>query len=283
MTIFVGQLEVMWKKTSTRSADQWSCAKYMRNVTGRTSRELADSQGKWKMTSQHLQCQGDQARALHSSKSAGKRLLNVLFIAYDFPPCDEIGGSLRSEKFIKYLPKFGWDYSVLSLSQASQTRPELYPNVTRIPSLTPWRRPYQVTPYGWLPTLWTKARRILSRTQHDLIYVTSPPFFHILVADWLRREFGLPLVVDFRDAWSLDPYMEGSRLKKFLYRRIFPLVEGHVLKRCDYFIANTSSAQRVYLKKYPSLNGRIAMLPNGFDEEDFSGYACVFWARMPEP
>lgn len=199
----------------------------------------------------------------------------VMFVAYDFPPCSNIGGSLRSEKFVKYLPNFGWQATVLCLAQDTVAEPETYPDVIRIASMTPYERPYQVTPYGWLPPLWKTARKILKEDRHDLLYVTCPPFFHSLVIQWLKNEFKLPVVVDFRDAWSLDPYMEGSRLKQFLYRRIFPMAEQYILQHCDCFIANTPSAKRAYLDKYRHLDGRIVLIPNGFDESDFAAVTPI--------
>lgn len=196
----------------------------------------------------------------------------VLFIAYDFPPCPNTGGSLRSEKFVKYLPRFGWRPSILSSSQRDQKVEEAYPNVRRIPSLTPWNRPYHVTPYGWLPPLYLCSRRLLHRNKYGLIYVSCPPFPQTIVALRLKRRALIPLVIDFRDAWSLDPYVEGSRLKKILYQTLFPTMEKSVLSDVDLLIVNTPSSLEAYLQKYPTLASRITMIPNGYDEEDFVDY-----------
>lgn len=196
----------------------------------------------------------------------------VLFMAYDFPPCRDRGGSLRSEKFVKYLPCLGWSCGVLSWSQCKGEVEEAYPCVNRIPSLTPWNRPYHVTPYGWLLPLYLQGCRLLSSDRYDLIYVSCPPFPQSIVTSRFRRHAGVPLVVDFRDAWSMDPYVEGSRLKKVLYKTVFPALERKVLADADLFIVNTPSTLEAYLEKYPSLAGRISMIPNGYDEEDFVDY-----------
>ena len=134
----------------------------------------------------------------------------VLFIAYDFPPCPSIGGSLRSEKFVKYLPDFGWKATVLSLSQYHHAIKEKYPDVNRIFSLTPWNRPFKIAPYGWIPTLCKYGRGIMRENRYDLIYVSCPPFPQTMAALRLKRLAGAPLVVDFRDAWTLAPYMEKN-------------------------------------------------------------------------
>lgn len=196
----------------------------------------------------------------------------VLFIAYDFPPCSNIGGSLRSEKFVKYLPEFGWKATVLSWSQSSYKVKEKYPHVKRVRSLTPFSRPYEVAPYGWVLPVYQKGRKLLHRNNYDLIYVSCPPFPQTIAAAKLKKMACIPLVIDFRDAWSLDPYKEGSRLKKVLYRILFPIMEKMVLARTDCLIVNTSSTLKAYLKKYPILSGRIQMIPNGYDEQDFTDY-----------
>ena len=202
-------------------------------------------------------------------------MYNVLFIAYDFPPCPSIGGSLRSEKFVKYLPEFGWKATVFSLSQYSTGIKEKYPHVNRVRSLTPFSRPYEVAPYGWLFPVYQKGQKLLCRTKYDLIYVSCPPFPQTIAAAKLKRTAGIPLVIDFRDAWSLDPYQEGSRLKKLVYRTIFPIMEKMVLAHTDCLIVNTPSALKAYIKKYPMLSDRIQMIPNGYDEQDFIGYRPV--------
>jgi glycosyltransferase involved in cell wall biosynthesis len=199
----------------------------------------------------------------------------VLFIAYDFPPCPSIGGSLRSEKFVKYLPEFGWEATILSLSQCSSGVKEKYSHVNRVRSLTPFSRPYEVAPYGWLLPLYQKGRNLLRSNKYDLIYVSCPPFPQTIAAAKLKKSACMPLVMDFRDAWSLDPYTEGSRLKKVLYRILFPTMEKMVLSCTDCLIVNTPSAFEAYLKKYPILSGRIHMIPNGYDEQDFTEYRPV--------
>ncbi len=202
-------------------------------------------------------------------------MYNVLFIAYDFPPCPSIGGSLRSEKFVKYLPEFGWKATVLSLLQHRHAIKEKYPQVNRVRSLTPFSRPYEVAPYGWVLPVYQKGLKLLHKNKYDLIYVSCPPFPQTIAAAKLKRVAGIPLVIDFRDAWSLDPYQEGSRFKKLVYRTLFPTMEKMVLAHTDCLIINTPSALKAYIKKYPMLSNRIQMIPNGYDEQDFIGYRPV--------
>jgi len=196
----------------------------------------------------------------------------VLFIAYDFPPCPSIGGSLRSEKFVKYLPEFGWKATVLSLSQYNHVVKEKYSDVSRIFSLTPWNRPFNVAPYGLVPTLYKCGRRIMTENRYDLIYVSCPPFPQTMAALLLKRLAGVPLVVDFRDAWTLGPYMERNLINKVINKTIFRFMEKMVLRNADWLVLNTPSALKAYLNHFSFLKGRVSMIPNGYDEEDLVYY-----------
>jgi glycosyltransferase involved in cell wall biosynthesis len=190
---------------------------------------------------------------------------SVLMIAYDFPPGRGIGGGLRSGFFARYLPESGWRTRVIALDQGQGAQP----GVTRMASPTPWQWPYEVTPYGWANALGRYLRRWSEPI--DLVYVSCPPFPQALAAASFARDRGLPLVVDFRDAWSLDPYQEGSRLKRALYRHLFPALERKLLLQTDLLILNTPSALQAYKELYPQHAERMQWLPNGFDGQAFAG------------
>lgn len=198
-----------------------------------------------------------------------RKMKKVLFIACHFPPTDEIGGSVRSEKLVKYLGDYGWKPKVVSLKEkGSRADIEIYPDVVRIQSLTPYIKPYQLTPYGWAYNVW---RKLKEKNEYDLIYVSCPPFPQILAAIFLKKKFQLPLVLDFRDAWSLDPNQEGSKLKRLVYKYVFPSFERYAFEVSDHIVLNTPSVKNGYQALYPEYAEKMSWIPNGYDEEDFKG------------
>lgn len=197
----------------------------------------------------------------------------VLCIAYHFPPSSSVAGSLRSAEFARYLPSFGWEVTVLALRERSGE--EQYADVIRVPSLLPWRRPFNLSPYGWLVPLLIIGWNRLRKRQHDVIYVSCPPFGFVPAVAWLKKTTGLPLVVDFRDAWTPGPYRASSRLEWFVTRYLFRPMERWLLRSADSLVVNTPSALRVYLKHYPWLAGRVHYIPNGYSEELFPKQAAV--------
>jgi len=189
---------------------------------------------------------------------------HVLMIAYDFPPGRGIGAGLRSGFFAQYLPKSGWLPQVISLDEGQTASA----GVVRFASPTPWHSPYEMTPYGWAHAL---SRHLRARNYPvDLVYVSCPPYPQALTAASFARAKGIPLVVDFRDAWTLDPYQEGSRLKRVLYRYLFPSLEKRLLDRTDLLILNTPSSLEAYRERYPQHADGMVWLPNGYDETAFA-------------
>jgi glycosyltransferase involved in cell wall biosynthesis len=193
---------------------------------------------------------------------------NVLFVAYDFPPCANIGGSLRSERFVHYLPEFGWHPAVIALGPA--TGAERFPDVHRVRSLTPWRRPYALSPYGWCRPLARRARALLAERAFDAIYASCPPFAHASTLVRVAARTKLPLLLDFRDTWALNPYVAGSRPNRLFHRYVVPAQEARVLASAQTLVLNTPSALAAYGARYPELKSRFALIPNGYDEADFA-------------
>lgn len=95
----------------------------------------------------------------------------------------------------------------------------------------------------------------------DVIYVSCGPNSAAVgaaIISWLVRK---PLVVDFRDAWGLNPYGKPEGIPGAISRGL----EGFVLKRSSAIILNTPGAERLYRKKFPEISNKMCCIPNGFD------------------
>jgi len=110
---------------------------------------------------------------------------------------------------------------------------------------------------AWFSTI--RARRLAREC--ELIYVSCSPFSSSVSGAIVKRLTGRPLVVDFRDAWSLNPHTRFSRLHRALINRF----ERFVLSACDALIVNTDGAARLYATAYPEHREKIVTIPNGYD------------------
>ncbi len=186
----------------------------------------------------------------------------ALVIAYFFPPLGGAGVQ-RTLKFVKYLPEFGWNATVVS------TRSRMYPRdtelvreipestrVVRAPALPVARyaaivlhklglmrlKEYVAWPdggFGWAPSAFAAAWREVRRQRPDVIYSTSAPYGGHLVAMALHRLTGIPWVADFRDEWAADDHATdrprplvrlNSRIERAIRRHA-----AHTVVVADYF------------------------------------------------
>ena len=167
----------------------------------------------------------------------------VLLVAYQFPP---VGGAgvQRAVKFVKYLPEFGWQPTVLTVANPSV--PVLDRSLEAdIPAATVIRRGRTLEPgYAvkaavsagggssvtggakqaikgiarraanfllqpdpqilWVPGAVREGLQALREIPHDAIMVTGPPFSAFLIGAKLSRRSGLPLLLDYRDEWGIS-------------------------------------------------------------------------------
>jgi len=178
-----------------------------------------------------------------------------------------MGGALRSEKFVRYLPEFGWEPIVISLKTFQNEGIE--PEIIRLPSALPYSKPYNLKPYGWAWNLYRNKGKLLKDIR--IIYVSCPPFPPAVTASLLKKRSNIPLVIDFRDAWTLNPLPDKNFAGRLIKQRLFPALEKRILRETDILIVNTPSMLKSYSAHYPELKNRVKLIPNGFDEADFIG------------
>ena len=195
-------------------------------------------------------------------------LRNVLMLTYDFAPCRTPGAAVRTVKFVRYLPEFGWRPTVLCRAD----RPDAgvpSDGVVAVPTPFPERLSYQAAAWGWAACVVRVARRLLIDGRFDLLYASGPPFPHVLAAAHLSRARSIPLVVDFRDAWSLDPFEDGAWpkrvAKRALCRWAYPTFERRIFDAADAIVSNTPSMAAAYGPRVREGGAAHALVPNGFD------------------
>lgn len=207
---------------------------------------------------------------------------NVLVLAYDFPPCRAPGAAVRTAKFVRYLPEFGWRATVVCRGSA----PGSDQHVISIPSGVPETVSYQAAAWVWALRIESRVRALLAARPFDVVYATGPPFAHLLVAARVAREAAVPLVVDFRDGWSFDPSVAeawGKRvLKRGLVRWVYPRLERKVLSASEAAVTNAPSLTTALESRAASAGTALTMVSNGFDEADFAGPAPIV-QRGSEP
>lgn len=212
----------------------------------------------------------------------------VLWVTSEFPPQVNVA-AIRNVKFLKYLPQFNWGAVVICPKETAKHDEtsekllrQLSASITILASVSnPFRSlenkkihlAYLINnmmpPDGhnlWVfPVLFNIGPKIVEHKPH-LVYTTCSPFSLNLIGAWVKYKYQLPWVTDFRDLWTLNPLLK--RLMTPYYRLLSEVLERFYLKYCDALIVNTKNSQIRMIEKYPWLNNKIWVIPNGFDPED---------------
>jgi glycosyltransferase involved in cell wall biosynthesis len=215
-------------------------------------------------------------------------LTNILFIAFEFPPLSR-GGVHRPLAFVKYLPVFGVRPIVITLDKNSFPHvydsygydetlgKEILENTRLIPvqSDKPPRSSrlgqfmsIYFTIHGNETKYWKKGFReavdsAVKNYNPEIIFATVPPFSVLPLVGEAAKKHKLPLILDFRDAWSqwrTIPYGTIVHYWKTL------AMEKKWLSGADAIIATSEQTLNDFKKLHseiPASNWHY--IPNGFD------------------
>ena len=217
----------------------------------------------------------------------------VLMLCYYFPPL-QTSAIARHVGFARHLPDAGWSPRVLTVTRshdvwgvAGTAAP--VPAGIAIERAPEWPLNEAVDfadgalnrVRGWLgrddtrtdcrdlfcipdPQIAWRARSAATRLARasDAIYAGCSPFSAALVGLAASRRSGRPLVVDFRDAWTMNPH---RRARAGWHERAIRRLERRVIAGSARVILNTEGARQLYRAAYPEFADRFDWVPNGFD------------------
>ncbi len=120
---------------------------------------------------------------------------------------------------------------------------------------------------GWLPHAVIRARSIIKKEKIKIIFASSPPFTTALIGALVSSLMKLPWVSDYRDPWT-QAYFYFPRPK---ISRIFEeFLEKLSLRSASFVISiNNRILDGLHLKYGLPVKEREAVIPNGYDPEDF--------------
>jgi glycosyltransferase involved in cell wall biosynthesis len=212
----------------------------------------------------------------------------VLIVAYHFPPQAGSSGLLRSLKFCRYLPEFGWLPTVLTIDPRAYERTD-NSQMAEVPADVDVIRAFGLDSQrhlslggryfhnSALPDRWVTwlagaiPAGLYSIPKHniDVIFTTYPIATAVLIGYFLHVLSGRPWIVDFRDSMTEDNYPLDP-----LTRRIYQWIERKAIQHGSQFLFTAPATIRMYLRRYPHLRpDNCLLLPNGYDESDFVGLA----------
>lgn len=223
----------------------------------------------------------------------------VLMISYSYPPMST-PGALRSSKFAKYLPAHGWEPVVVTprngFARSVGLEGEELPGVTvvRTPDVGGLKRaaaklgpqpggrasrgrsgvgilvnrllfPDRDAP--WYPFAMAAGLRVIRQGGVRALYSTSPWVTNHMVALHLARLTGLPWIADYRDPWTVThAYFPGP-----LRRRMDRALDRAIHRRAARVLQVSEFNRGVVAAAFPEAAGKLVVLRNGYDPDDFVG------------
>ena len=235
----------------------------------------------------------------------------VLVVTYYWPPSGG-SGVQRWVKFSKYLVEEGWQCVVCTpenpdlIAVDDTLGVEIPPEVVvlRRPIVEPYeayrrllgrKKGQEVTPINsggksfkeklslyvrgnmfvpdprvwWVRPTTRFLLKYLKEHPVDVIVTTGPPQSMHLIGQRLAKATGIPWIPDFRDPWTKMYYLKHLPLTKCTWRRLEKM-EQSVIDEASAVLTVTPLVQEFYAAKTKT---PVAMITNGFDEEDFADEA----------
>lgn len=212
----------------------------------------------------------------------------ILYLSYHFPPYSNILSN-RATEFSKRLIKSGYKIFVVSAKNNKNApidkellkavdsplikNAQVYnlsfsssgvaSSVKKISSLKELFNIFLF--FHWLPLSFVKSCQIIRKNNIRIIYTSAPPFFSLVLGYLLKKIFKIPLITEYRDPWSDNPYFLGN-ISEFT-KKNYNKIDKKVLKTSDAIIAISEGLKDYLIENFPSIvqKEKIFVLPNGLD------------------
>ncbi len=225
-------------------------------------------------------------------------MTNILFIAFEFPPVNR-GGVHRSLAFAKYLPQFGINPIVITLSPDSyndiflegyQTDENLGKDVIKEATVIYAKsgKPPRLSRVGqfmsvyfsihgtetdyWKEEFNRLASEAVAKYNIKAVLATVPPFSVLPLAADFAESAGLPLILDFRDAWSQWRMMPFGTIAHYWVNL---LLERRYFNKAAKIVATSGQTLADFQKLHPRIpKDKFHYIPNGYagDLEQWAAY-----------
>jgi len=126
---------------------------------------------------------------------------------------------------------------------------------------------------GWVPDAQRKGHQIVRDWRPDVLFASGPPFTTLLIGYLLSRATSVPLVVEFRDRWSDDPYYPRPWWREWCDRWL----ESLIVRQAVGLTTVSEPWAAGYRERY---HKSVAVIPNGYDAEDFQGKIGQGWPDL---
>jgi glycosyltransferase involved in cell wall biosynthesis len=120
---------------------------------------------------------------------------------------------------------------------------------------------------GWLPFAYFAGKKLIERKKYQAIVATIGPYTSSLISYFLSKKYKIPLVIDYRDHWTMNPYL--TYLTKF-HLKFAEYFERRILNYATMVTTVSQTMREDLIRKFGEhLSDKIFVMYNGWDVKDF--------------
>lgn len=209
---------------------------------------------------------------------------HCLIISPHFPP-STVAGVHRARHLANHLPAHGWDPTIICVDPSHHVE-ALDPGLAALVRADArvirtgaipvgWTRPFGLVGEIGLRGFWhlrAGISRCIADRRPDVIMITGSPFYPLLLSGWIRRRWGIPVLIDLQDPWvSRDGASRRQWTKGWLAHRLACLLEPAAVRGASWITSVSDRQNQEMAERYPDLDAaRMTAIPIGGDPADFA-------------
>lgn len=211
-----------------------------------------------------------------------QQLENVLIVSPHFPP-STLAGVHRARHLAKHLPCHGWRPIIIRADERHYAEAPDPALATLVPESVLQIRtgavPASLARIAGIGDIGLRALVPIAQAISDgitryaprVILITGSPYYPMLLTGWVRRHFGVPVVLDFQDPWVSAEGARRRRLSKGgLAHRLGLSLEPKAVREASWITSVSNTQNQEMAARYPWYDARrMTAVPIGGDPDDF--------------
>ena len=221
----------------------------------------------------------------------------ILYIAHYFAPYS-FTPAIRAVQIAKRLKEHGYKIHVINVKNDKlypkdyRTLREVKSPLINIVNISYFTFPFRALEYvlkkistkfdffmpsfilHWIPHSFLRIRKLIKKNNIKVIYTTAPPYFSLFLGYLLKKAFHIPLVIEYRDPWTFNPYTINNTSK--LYKKLFGSLERRIIKNSDAVLTVSEAMNGFLLKYFPEViaEEKITVISSGLNLDEASKYTA---------
>ena len=204
----------------------------------------------------------------------------VLIIYPHFPPSN-LAGVHRPRLFVRHLPAYGWEPTVLTVHEKYYEEDpdwnlvKLLPQNLRIEKVPAFRltRPRIFGDIGLRAffQLYKRAKQLVKDGKFDFVYIPIPSFYCALLGRLLLHSTGVKYGIDYIDPWVHDfPGSDKKISRHWFSKQIAKFLEPIAVKKASLITGVAEGYYKEVLERNPHIKAKVIAeaMPYGGEQQD---------------